>query len=41
MQLLDASDRVIKTRGVIEHLYKRVLAEPVIARHVAELAPDR
>src|ERR1044071_4583929 len=40
MQLLDDSNRVIKTREVIEYIHRLVLAEPTITSDVAELHPD-
>jgi hypothetical protein len=40
MQILDASGCVIKTREVIEHLHRLVLADPAITSVVSEIAPD-
>jgi hypothetical protein len=40
MQLLDASNCVIKTREVIEHLHRLVLADPAITSVVSEVEPD-
>jgi hypothetical protein len=40
MQILDQSGCVIKTRQVIEHLHRLVLAEPAITSVVSEVAPD-
>jgi hypothetical protein len=40
MQLLDETDRIIKTHQVIAHLHTLVLAEPAITSLVSQLEPD-
>jgi hypothetical protein len=40
MLLLDASNRIIQTREVINHLHRRVLAECAITDVVSEIEPD-
>jgi hypothetical protein len=40
MQLLDDSGRVVKTRDVVAHLHRLVLAEPAITSVASEVEPD-
>lgn len=40
MQVLDACNNVIQTSEVIDHLHRRVLAEPAITDVVSEIEPD-